>query len=177
MKRIYHSFLLVAITIFALTGCGNNSSWENEGTEPSPTLDDVITIPDNDPKGILVPTVIDSNVKSIANVKVTLGIEHGRINDLRIYLQSPSGTKIPLSIHNGGNAKSFYPTFVDSADKSISNISEEDEPFNHNYRPEEPLASFNGEVPNGQWSLIIYDDSEGATGTLTRWEVWITGEE
>jgi len=43
--------------------------------------------------------------------------------------------------------------------------------------PEEAMAAFIGEDPNGTWTLSITDDAGGDTGTLSQWELLITTTE
>jgi hypothetical protein len=40
--------------------------------------------------------------------------------------------------------------------------------------PEEALGAFQGENPNGTWTLRSSDDSSGSTGTLSSWTLEIT---
>src|SRR5213078_1906613 len=37
--------------------------------------------------------------------------------------------------------------------------------------PEEPLAAFVGEDPNGTWTLTISDDAAADVGTLSQWRL------
>jgi subtilisin-like proprotein convertase family protein len=39
--------------------------------------------------------------------------------------------------------------------------------------PEEALAAFRGEDPNGTWTLTIADDEGGDTGSLVQWQLEI----
>ena len=47
-------------------------------------------------------------------------------------------------------------------------------PFSGRFRPEGLLASFNGEAPDGVWTLEITDDQGGGVGTLDDWSLTIT---
>src|SRR5207244_7516461 len=40
--------------------------------------------------------------------------------------------------------------------------------------PEEALGAFQGENPNGTWTLTISDDAGGDTGTVDSWQLEIT---
>ena len=179
MKKIYRT-LLMAITLFALIGCGGG----NIGEEIADSIangvfvsNEVITIPDNDDVGISSPIAVESRITSLTKMEVIVSIEHTNVGVLGVYLKSPAGTMIPLSVHHGGHGHNFYPTFKDDADESIADIRTSNEPFEDKYRPDNPLSSFNGENPNGEWKLIVYDDSAGETGKLKGWDLLISGDE
>ena len=178
MKRIYRA-LLVSMAIFALIGCGGDIRKDIAESIANGVFvsDDVIAIPDNNAVGISSIITVDSTITSLTDMKVLISIEHAKVGDLRVYLKSPAGTVIPLSLNRGENGVNFYPEFDDSADKSIANIRTSNEPFDSKYRPEEPLSTFNGENPNGEWKLMVYDNSAGETGSLTAWNLFIFGEE
>jgi subtilisin-like proprotein convertase family protein len=104
--------------------------------------------------------------------------------DLDITLQSPAGTVATITTDNGaGNNNTLAgTTFDDQADPDgqvpyISNPGlATDNPYANNTTatplvPEETLAAFQGEDPNGTWTLTISDDDSTDGGTLESWRL------
>ncbi|RLB86259.1 MAG: hypothetical protein DRH10_10595, partial [Deltaproteobacteria bacterium] len=103
-----------------------------------------------------------------------LNITHPNVEDLDVYLKSPTGTEIELFTDIGGSGDNFTNTILD-AGASI-NIADASAPFTGRFLPEggtNVLNSFDGENPNGTWTLKIEDDATGDTGTLDDWELTI----
>jgi subtilisin-like proprotein convertase family protein len=106
--------------------------------------------------------------------------------DLDITLTSPSGTTITISTDNGSSHDNvFFGTeWRDSANPfgQVPYFTNNGLAADHNYQnlvtatplvPEEPLHAFAGEDPNGVWTVRIFDDSLGDTGTLTGWDLFV----
>ncbi|RLB94870.1 MAG: hypothetical protein DRH50_05770, partial [Deltaproteobacteria bacterium] len=111
---------------------------------------------------------------TITDVDVKLNITHPNVEDLDVYLKSPTGTEIELFTDIGGSGDNFTNTILD-AGASI-NIADASAPFTGRFLPEggtNVLNSFDGENPNGTWTLKIEDDATGDTGTLDDWELTI----
>jgi subtilisin-like proprotein convertase family protein len=114
----------------------------------------------------------------ITNLSVSFHLTHTFDADLTISLIGPDGTAVPLSAENGGSANNFgsacspltsRSTFDDSATTLITHGGA---PFVGTFRPEKPLAAFNGKAgvgANGTWKLRIADSFAGDTGTLQCW--------
>jgi hypothetical protein len=89
-----------------------------------------------------------------ANVYVS--ITHPSIPDLTVTAVSPSGKQVAL--HNrtgsGANLSGWFDT-----DRSTF----------------EPLDRLSGEMPNGTWTLRVYDGAPGSTGSLSAWSVQVCG--
>lgn len=103
--------------------------------------------------------------------KCAINIQHTWDADLRIILVSPAGTEVMLSEFNGGSANNYggdgcnvTPT-VFSMDATTA-ITAGSAPFQGNYIPEGDFADFDGEDPNGLWTLKICDDAGFDTGEL-----------
>ncbi len=104
-----------------------------------------------------------SQTGTICDVNVTIDLDHTYDADLDISL-TYDGTTVNLSSDNGGGGENYEnTTFDDDASTSVTSGSA---PFNGTYRPEESLSDFNGKDANGTWTLNIYDDAGGDTGTL-----------
>ena len=176
MKKFY-SLLLTIIAVFTLAGCGDSVGEKLAESIANSIFysHDIIEIPDHNTTGISSPITVDSAIISITKMEVLVDINHTRVGDLRVYLKSPAGRVVKLSINRGGNGVNFNPVFIDTADKSIKDVRSGDEPFSSDYRPEEPLSNFNGENPNGVWNLIVYDDAAGEIGKIKEWYLFIFG--
>lgn len=142
---------------------------------------------------VVIPTVVDSPVVAtievsglaphIWDVDATTFLRHPSNGVIDMTLTSPQGTVVTLSTDNGGaNGDIFFGTVWDDQANPGGQV-----PYTSNLglasdtnyangsplfaaAPEEPLASFNGENPNGVWTLTINNDSGGvAEGVLSLW--------
>ena len=111
-------------------------------------------------------------VGAISLVTVTLDVAHSDVQQLTAILVSPTGTQVRLFQNVGGNGDNFTGTVFDDA--SGQTISSGMAPFVGNFRPEVSLATFQGEDPNGTWTLIIEDNlEEDVAGRLESWSVTV----
>jgi subtilisin-like proprotein convertase family protein len=118
---------------------------------------------------------VSGSLGPIIDVNVNLSITHTNVQHLDVYLVSPSGTKVELFTDVGGSGDNFINTTLD--DQAAISITAGSAPFTGTYRPEGQLADFNGQSADGIWTLQVYDDTSGTTGTLTAWSVIITTAE
>ena len=128
---------------------------------------------------------------AIDNIDVQVATYYWELGELRIYLESPSGTRVTLVRQEEtygqwlGYAppagEILYATFDDEASTPIQSGSS---PYLGTYRPSSPLSAFNGENANGTWTLAIeahinWADSESflnGQGTLFSWGMTIGGD-
>ncbi|TNF24798.1 MAG: T9SS type A sorting domain-containing protein [Bacteroidetes bacterium] len=100
-------------------------------------------------------------------------ITHTWLSDLDIYLISPAGDTIELSTDNGGSGENmFNVVFTDTATNDITLQTAGIIPGF--YHPEDTLgfaSLYNGQDPNGAWSLWVDDDLGGDDGILVRWSM------
>jgi subtilisin-like proprotein convertase family protein len=139
------------------------------------------------------PAVVTSTVivagagPSLWDLNLTTNITHTFAADLDITLQSPAGTVITLTTDNGaGNDNVFNGTVWDDDANPAGQV-----PYttnsgvvsDHAYVnltlasplvPEEALSAFQGENPNGTWTITISDDLAGDGGSLDSWSMEIT---
>ena len=119
-----------------------------------------VAIPDNQ-TDLYIPIQVAGLVPAInGNFGITtacLMVNHSHVADLKLRLQSPSGTIILLSDQHGGNGSGYFGTcFAENG--SAGPITDGTAPFNGTYYPQESLNAFNdGSDPNGTWNLIITD--------------------
>jgi serine protease len=120
---------------------------------------------------------IGSNI-TVSDLNVQLDVSFPYAGDLKIYLESPSGTQVMLSNFNGGEGADFAGTiFDDEADQPISSGFA---PFFGSYRPDESLAAFDGQNAAGVWTLFIDADFNidhflDGTGVLNAWSLQLSG--
>jgi subtilisin-like proprotein convertase family protein len=109
---------------------------------------------------------------TITDVNVTLGqVSHTYDADLDIYIKHPDGTERMLSTDNGGAGDNYISTVFD--DEAATAVTSGVAPFTGSYRPEATLSIFDGKAAAGTWTLRIYDDSRGDTGSLQAWSITI----
>ncbi|VAW46385.1 hypothetical protein MNBD_GAMMA03-1686 [hydrothermal vent metagenome] len=115
--------------------------------------------------------------QQVQMVNVTVVIANQSANELSIELESPAGTRIPLTLNNGGNASGTFEGvfFADPLEIPIS-----DHPFIDgipvgNVQPEGALSAFMGESMFDTWTLIITDanDPNAQSSRLVIWGLQI----
>ena len=144
------------------------------------------------------PTVLADNAVTTSTISVSglptylmdldLGtfITHTFSSDLDITITSPSGTVVTITTDNAaGNDNVFNGTNWDDdanplgvlayttnnglvTDQAYVNLTTANPLV-----PEEALAAFIGENPNGTWTLTVSDDIGGDSGTLVSWALAI----
>jgi subtilisin-like proprotein convertase family protein len=172
MKRISVLILVAALAVpFAIAACGGGGGGGGGGGSVNSeyvSTDTPISIPDND---VVTGAVSQINVSgiagTIAKVTVDVNIKHTWDDDLTIWLESPEGTLVNLAFWAGGDGNNFNNTRFD--DDASTAIADGSAPFDGSYIPEEALSNIDGEDPNGNWFLIVLDDTAEDTGTLNSW--------
>ncbi|MFZ9387821.1 MAG: proprotein convertase P-domain-containing protein [Chitinophagaceae bacterium] len=139
---------------------------------------------------ILDNTVVSSTINVagapayLYKLNVITNITHTFASDLDITITSPSGTVVTLSSDNGGSNDNVFAgtTWDDDANPggqvpySSNNGMVTDHSYSNNVvatplAPEEPLAAFIGENPNGTWTIRVSDDAGGDLGSLNSWSL------
>ena len=121
---------------------------------------------------------------NLRDVDVLTNLTHTFAADIDMTVTSPAGTVVTLTTDNGaGNDNVFDGTrWDDRANPAgqVPYVTNQGLATDHPYvnltpvpemAPEEPLAAFNGENPNGTWTLTISDDLAGDGGTLNGWSL------
>ncbi len=120
----------------------------------------------------------------LLDVDLTTFITHTFNADLDITLTSPAGTVVTITTDNGGSNDNVFNGTVwdDSANPGgqVPYTTNNGLVTDHLYSnlvvatplvPEEHLAAFIGENPNGTWTLTISDDLAGDGGNLASWSL------
>jgi subtilisin-like proprotein convertase family protein/predicted MFS family arabinose efflux permease len=155
-----------------LPGCGKSrASFAN--STPVPVVDG----------GTISSTITVAGVGSVlSDVDVQTFLQHQYSADVYMTLTSPAGTVVTLTSHNGGSNENVFDGTIwdDSADPTgrIPYFADDHLATDARYpdhttepllAPEEALAAFNGENPNGVWTLTISDIAYRYSGTLNDW--------
>jgi len=130
----------------------------------------------NSSKGLMYDAIVNiPDHFTIYDLDVGIGLTHSNVFDLKIFLESPSGTKVCLNMYDVGEyfaGEDYIDTiFDDEADIPIEMAEPQ---FTGNFRPKEPLAAFDGEDTYGLWRLQIYDAYYADTGSLDNFNIIVT---
>lgn len=119
------------------------------------------------------PTIWDVDVKTF--------IQHDFPAQLNVTVRSPSGTIVTLTTGNGDACDDVFngTLFDDSADPAsagnrVTDMACMDNVVKSPLVPEEGLAAFIGEDPNGEWTLTLHDQTASVIGMLDSWSLDIT---
>jgi subtilisin-like proprotein convertase family protein len=112
------------------------------------------SIPDADPAGVADGILVPSSFP-IGDIQVSVDITHGRIGDLILDLESPSGTTVRLHDRSGGQGDDIVTTY--------DAVTAPDGPGT--------MDDFNGEDVQGTWILTVSDNQSNQVGTLNGWSI------
>ena len=168
------------------TGFGADDSYRFVVLEVDPTTDRVaegngvfasIDVPKAIPDfsagnpGVATSTLTVSGFNgTLTDLNATLDITHPFDGDLTVDLTSPAGTTVRLINRVGGNGDNFTNTTLDD-DFAFNPIGSGTAPFSSTFAPSNPLSAFNGENPNGVWTLTVSDNAANDTGSLNSWSL------
>ncbi len=110
----------------------------------------------------------------VTHIRAKVNITHTWDGDLTLTIISPDGTRVILSNKHGGGGENYTDTVFD--DSAAASISSGSAPFSGSYKPDEPLAGFNGKAISGNWQLEIKDNADRDGGALNGWSLEITSD-
>jgi Ca2+-binding RTX toxin-like protein/subtilisin-like proprotein convertase family protein len=123
------------------------------------------------------PTRSDAKVTgltgAVTDVNVTLNVAHETLEQLKIFLLSPEGTKVVLVDGVGGDAANFTNTILDDEAFWQIGAAPQMDGYSSDFAPLQSLSKLDGEDPNGVWTLVIQDKTEETVGRLNGWSVTI----
>jgi len=119
-----------------------------------------------------------NTLSSSAVVTIQIWLEHTYNSDVTMKLYSPDGTFITLSNQRGGSYDNVFDgtLFTDSASTKVSSYSFQNNKVAASVKPEDPLSTFQGKDPNGQWKIWLSDCCSPDNGYLDRVTLTITGK-
>ena len=111
---------------------------------------------------------IGGSACSTASGSTTVGIDHTFVGDIRISLTSPGGTTLVLIANAGSNGKNFCQVLHndDAGAPSIQTAVAANAPFTGTWKPANPLSAFDGQNPNGNWTVTAQDFASGEIGSI-----------
>jgi serine protease len=127
-----------------------------------------------------LPTIstltIGQNV-AISDVNLQLEIYYPNTEELKIYLQSPAGTRVTLVNEFDTFGDYFFSTRFD--DEATIPIGSGSPPYSGSYRPIQSLSAFDGQGAAGTWRLVVeahLGDFLAGEGDLFAWSLEIEGD-
>ncbi len=134
--------------------------------EPGPPVDVPIVVQGLTGRIAKLSFRIDGDDCTTATGARTVGIDHPFVTDLTLTLQSPSGTTVKLFENVDLSGNNFCQMLLDddSPGRSVLRLRTVDAPFKGSFKPQNPLAAFRGEDPNGTWILHVTDSFPNDTG-------------
>jgi len=116
-------------------------------------------------------------LSNYADITVQIWLRHTYNSDVTIRLYSPDGDYITLSNERGGSYDNVFDgtLFTDSASTKVTSYSFKNNVVATSVRPENPLSTFRGKDPNGQWKIWLSDCCSPDNGYLNRVILTITG--
>jgi len=193
MRRVFHAALgtgLVAFILVAFPGVAGAATYSFTG--PPVPIPDAADLSGTNPGAPATATVTvageqailtDINFRidgSACNTNVgstTVGLDHTFVNDLVIKLTSPAGTTVTLINHTDGSGNNFCQTVLDDDAAGAPNIqtaATANAPFTGTWLPASPLSAFDGQNPNGTWTLSVQDFFNQDTGNIRAFSLIIT---
>ena len=131
-----------------------------------------VPIPDNNPTGGTAIITVGDN-KPIIDLDVRIDhLTHTFDGDLVVHIIGPDNTDVILSNRRGSSGDNFVNTRFDDASGSI--IANGTAPFTGTFKPDNPLAAFNGKIAAGQWKLKVVDQANVDTGTIDQFSLLFT---
>ncbi|MGD1805355.1 CHAT domain-containing protein [Dapis sp. BLCC M126] len=106
-------------------------------------------------EGATFTFTVDGELGNVENLDVRFSAQHTFNGDLAVALKSPQGQEVTLFAGVGGGGQNFQDTVLD--DNASTSINSGGVPFNGAYIPQGSLTDFNGESPNGTWTLRVTD--------------------
>ncbi len=121
-----------------------------------------------------------TGLASVTDLNVGLVATHTWRGDMDVRLESPVGTEVQLIIPDTSGAGNLDNYNIDLSDENAELVNtgthatanDTAPPFyEFSVRPDNVLSAFDGEDPNGIWTLKICDDFTGENGTFLRSEL------
>ncbi len=114
-------------------------------------------------------TLTVAQTGTISKLALVMNITHTYTGDLEISLTPPGAASLALATDVGGGGDNFSNTVFssDSSNPIIGAVA----PFSGVYAPQGGFGSVLGTQADGVWTLAIFDDAGGDTGTLDSWKV------
>lgn len=115
-----------------------------------------------------LPQALDS---TFGVEQVCVSIHHPNVGELNLFIQSPSGRMVNLTLATSASGAHFAGTCFNSLAPQSVTLGKA--PYTGTFRPVGYLGRFStGENPNGTWHLIVHDgDTTVNTGIVSEWSI------
>jgi len=154
-------------------GSGNSATVSDTAQIASIFKFDSPNVPVTIEAGPHLSTIVIPNDGVVANLDVTLDIDHTFAADLDVFLIAPNGTRIELFTDVGGGGDNFTDTTLD--DDAATPIADASAPFTGSFQPEGSLGALTNLTAAGTWTLEINDDFpfDADSGVLNSWSICV----
>lgn len=172
----------VATNLFGDQNNINNALYNVPVTNSGPTpwsqaISDSLPISFSNPEGLSSPQIFCGMPEELGPCffieSLTIdSLHHPVMGEVSIYLISPDGDTLNVSSNNGAIGTGYYNVIF--SDTSSNDITASFSGINPGiYYPEDPagFGLFDGQNPNGQWTLWIDDNLPLEDGTLYEWSL------
>jgi len=149
------------------------------GMQPGPAATAPVVVSGLTPAIADVDFRLDGPACNATQGSTTVGIDHPFANDLEIKLTSPEGTTALLIDNTGIDGNNFCQTRLDDdigGAASIESAQGDQAPFTGTWKPANALSAFDGEDPNGTWTVSAQDYVAADTGNLRAVSVIVTSK-
>jgi subtilisin-like proprotein convertase family protein len=170
-KSGHDSLLIPGVLITAGEAVRLDTAMRSSGAFEFASTAAADTIHDDDSASISL-TIPTSPLLTIGDVDVKVNIVHTYVNDLRIVLQAPSGTRVLLASRVDRIGENFTDCRFD--DEAARSINAGSPPFTGPFRPQDTLSALDGQAAGGTWRLIVFDDSTGDEGYIVNFTLYIS---
>ncbi len=136
-----------------------------------------VSIADNNILNEAVSNIDVPSSFTVSDLNVNIDIEHTAVEDLDVWVESPEGTTVALTLTESG--ENFEGTiFDDEADDPIDDGSA---PYTGRWQVDsnligQSLSDFDGEDAEGTWKLHVRDTNSGDVGFIEGWGLRFVAE-
>ena len=127
------------------------------------------------PNTVVSTIEVEGIAGNIRDINLELNIRHTYNSDLITTLISPSGTRVILFTRVGSSLNHFTNTILD--DEADSPITAGNAPFTGTFRPQQNLSGFDGQDPNGTWTLEVQDVASQDGGMISNWTLQLATDD
>ena len=136
-----------------------------------------VAVPDNNPTGVRIPLTVAGSAEGFFDLRgIRVSLSHTYVGDLALYLIAPDGTRVLLSMQNGGLGTGYQNTvFVDSVGaRALGNGAS---PFAGSWQVDDidGFAKLRTTPMAGTWNLWVVDGGPADVGTVTAWGIVTRG--